>query len=178
MFTRVTQCIRGVLDPPVSVFSLSLYRHPFLYTLFSSRFTLIININFRVQSLIIPAPTFMCSLTVKKSSSRWHIVSVSRQGATPDRHTWRQDRHYHSWPHPHTSTFFRTQYSLTWFWPWWGSTPSWGDGPLQSVVLDFKYFRSWFDRGCLGDTWTSAATVWSAPVLLIFWWNWHLCFCV
>jgi hypothetical protein len=28
---------------PVSVFSLSLYRHPFLYTLFNSRFTLIIN---------------------------------------------------------------------------------------------------------------------------------------
>ncbi len=38
-----TQCVRGVLDPPVSAFSLSLYRHPFLYTLFSSRFTLIIN---------------------------------------------------------------------------------------------------------------------------------------
>jgi hypothetical protein len=43
MFTRATQCIRGVLDPPVSAFSLSLYRHPFLYTLFNSRFTLIIN---------------------------------------------------------------------------------------------------------------------------------------
>ncbi len=28
-----TQCARGVLDPPVSAFSLSLYRHPFLYTL-------------------------------------------------------------------------------------------------------------------------------------------------
>jgi hypothetical protein len=39
MFT----CVRGVLDPPVSVFSLSLHRHPFLYTHFSSRFTLIIN---------------------------------------------------------------------------------------------------------------------------------------
>jgi hypothetical protein len=35
--------MRGVLDPPVSAFSLSLYRHPFLYTLFTSRFTLIIN---------------------------------------------------------------------------------------------------------------------------------------
>ena len=35
--------MRRVLDPPVSAFSLSLYRHPFLYTLFSSRFTLIIN---------------------------------------------------------------------------------------------------------------------------------------
>ena len=45
MFTHTTQCIRGVLDPPVSAFSLSLYRHPFLYTLFSSRFTLIINNN-------------------------------------------------------------------------------------------------------------------------------------
>ena len=45
MFTRSTQCIRGVLDPPVSVFILSLHRHPFLYTLFSSRFTLIINNN-------------------------------------------------------------------------------------------------------------------------------------
>jgi hypothetical protein len=43
MFTRVTQCMRDVLDPPVSTFSLSLYRHPFLYTLFSSRFTLTIN---------------------------------------------------------------------------------------------------------------------------------------
>jgi hypothetical protein len=42
MFSRATQCVRGVLDPPVSAFSLSLYRHPFLYTLFSSRFTLII----------------------------------------------------------------------------------------------------------------------------------------
>jgi hypothetical protein len=40
-----TQCVRGVLDPPVSTFSLSLYRHPFLYTLFSYRFTLIINNN-------------------------------------------------------------------------------------------------------------------------------------
>jgi hypothetical protein len=46
MFNRATQCIRGVLDPPVSVFSLSLYRHPFLYTLFSSHFTLIINNNY------------------------------------------------------------------------------------------------------------------------------------
>jgi hypothetical protein len=45
MFLRATQCVRGVLDPPVSAFSLSLYRHPFLYTLFSSRFTLIINNN-------------------------------------------------------------------------------------------------------------------------------------
>jgi hypothetical protein len=43
MFTSVTQCVRGVLDPPVSAFSLSLYRHPFLYTLCRSRFTLIIN---------------------------------------------------------------------------------------------------------------------------------------
>jgi hypothetical protein len=43
MFTHTTQCMRGVLDPPVSAFSLSLYRHPFLYTLFSSRFTLVIN---------------------------------------------------------------------------------------------------------------------------------------
>jgi hypothetical protein len=32
---------------PVSVFSLSLYRHPFLYTLFCPRFTLIINNNNR-----------------------------------------------------------------------------------------------------------------------------------
>ena len=46
MFTRATQCIvLDVLDPPVSVFSLSLYRHPFLYTLFNSHFTLIINNN-------------------------------------------------------------------------------------------------------------------------------------
>jgi hypothetical protein len=45
MFTHATQCVRGVLDPPVSGFSLSLYRHTFLYTLVSSRFTLIINNN-------------------------------------------------------------------------------------------------------------------------------------
>jgi hypothetical protein len=35
--------MRGVLDPSVWVFSLSLYRHPFIYTLFSSHFTLIKN---------------------------------------------------------------------------------------------------------------------------------------
>jgi hypothetical protein len=33
IFTHGTQCVRDVLDPPVSTFSLSLYRHPFLYTL-------------------------------------------------------------------------------------------------------------------------------------------------
>jgi hypothetical protein len=43
--TVCTQCMWDVLDPPVSVFSLSLYRHPCLYPLFSSRFTLIINNN-------------------------------------------------------------------------------------------------------------------------------------
>jgi hypothetical protein len=42
MFTHTTQCVRGVLDPPVSGFSLSLYRHPFLYTLCSSLFTLLL----------------------------------------------------------------------------------------------------------------------------------------
>jgi hypothetical protein len=56
----------GVLDPPISVFSLSLYRHPFLYTLFTSRFTLIINNNTILTSLCVlsskrfvhdPAPT-------------------------------------------------------------------------------------------------------------------------
>ncbi len=31
MFTRATQCVWDVLDPPVSVFSLPLYRHPFFY---------------------------------------------------------------------------------------------------------------------------------------------------
>jgi hypothetical protein len=36
----------SVLDPSVSEFSLSLYRHPFIYTVFSSRFTLIINNRF------------------------------------------------------------------------------------------------------------------------------------
>ena len=41
MFTRVTQCTRDVLDPSVSTFSFSLYRHPFIYTLFTSRFTLL-----------------------------------------------------------------------------------------------------------------------------------------
>jgi hypothetical protein len=33
-----TQCMWGVLDPSVSTFSLSLYRHPSIYILFSSRF--------------------------------------------------------------------------------------------------------------------------------------------
>jgi hypothetical protein len=44
IYPRNPVCVRRfILDPPVSVFSLSLYRHPFLYTLFTSRFTLIIN---------------------------------------------------------------------------------------------------------------------------------------
>ncbi len=47
----------------------------------------------------------------------WHIVATTCQGATAGRHTRRQDRQYHSWPHPHTVTFFRTQYSLSSFWP-------------------------------------------------------------
>jgi hypothetical protein len=54
MFTRATQCVRGFLDPPVSAFSLSLYRHPFLYTLFTSRFTLIINNKKVVKSRTTP----------------------------------------------------------------------------------------------------------------------------
>ncbi len=49
MASSTIQCVRGVLDPPVSVFSLSLYRHPFLYTLFTSRFTLIINNNCKIK---------------------------------------------------------------------------------------------------------------------------------
>ncbi len=51
--------MRGVLDPPVSAFSLSLYRHPFLYTLFSSRFTLIINNNHYTH---IPLPSLAPSI--------------------------------------------------------------------------------------------------------------------
>jgi hypothetical protein len=43
--------MRGVTDPSVSAFSLSLYRHPFIYTLFSSRFTLIINHRFSSNTL-------------------------------------------------------------------------------------------------------------------------------
>ena len=56
--------MRDVLDPPVSEFSLSLYGHPFLYTLFSSPFTLIINniIYFRLfgdhlQTCRVKSPT-------------------------------------------------------------------------------------------------------------------------
>jgi hypothetical protein len=48
--------MRGVLDPPVSAFSLSLYRHPFIYTLFNSRFTLIINNNIHKNKYISPVP--------------------------------------------------------------------------------------------------------------------------
>jgi hypothetical protein len=43
-----------VLGPPVSAFSLSLYRHPFLYTLFNSRFTFIINHSNKVDGISIP----------------------------------------------------------------------------------------------------------------------------
>ncbi len=76
MFTRATQCVRGVLDPPVSVFSLSLYRHPFLYTLFSSRFTLIINNNIhfvRVGGYIVNCQTFILT-----GSYRWPLFCSFR----------------------------------------------------------------------------------------------------
>jgi hypothetical protein len=53
MFTHTTQCTRDVLDPSVSVFSFSLHRHPFIYTLFTSRFTLIINNNGKVSTTLI-----------------------------------------------------------------------------------------------------------------------------
>jgi hypothetical protein len=43
--TNSTQRMWDVLHPSVSAFSLPLYRHPFIYTLFSSHFTLIINNN-------------------------------------------------------------------------------------------------------------------------------------
>jgi hypothetical protein len=66
------QCVRGVVDPPVSAFSLSLYRHPFLslslyrhpflYTLFSSHFTLIIN-N--------PVSSFFCIFTCVSETTLW-----------------------------------------------------------------------------------------------------------
>jgi len=40
MFNRTTQCMRGVLDPSVLAFRISLYRHPsIIYIFFSSRFT-------------------------------------------------------------------------------------------------------------------------------------------
>jgi hypothetical protein len=57
--------MRDVLDPPVSVFSLSLYRHPFLYTLFNSRFTLIINNKL-----------FFCVLTSFITPTLIHILSL------------------------------------------------------------------------------------------------------
>jgi hypothetical protein len=56
--TQVLWCLERLTRPTVS-FSLSLYRHPFLYTLFSSRFTLIINNNKKFRyALIMPTPIY------------------------------------------------------------------------------------------------------------------------
>jgi hypothetical protein len=76
MFTRATQCERGTLDPPVSVFSLSLYRHPFLFTLCSSRFTLIINNN-KSQSPDIPGAS-------SRADFFRHTTSFRDQSKDPD----------------------------------------------------------------------------------------------
>ena len=78
MFIRATQCVRGVLDPPVSAFSLSLYRHPFLYTLFSSRFTLIINkTRYYLQAPDIPGASSRALLLR-------HTASLQAQSKAPD----------------------------------------------------------------------------------------------
>jgi len=82
MFTRATQCMRGVLDPPVSTFSLSLYQHPFLCVLFICRFTLIINNgkdydtvkifgNFQVRRPP-PTPSTKCDV---KTHVLWYLIS-------------------------------------------------------------------------------------------------------
>jgi hypothetical protein len=54
----------SLLDPPVSAFSLSLYRHPFLYTLFRSRFTLIINIILYIKIRTTVVLVWRCTKTV------------------------------------------------------------------------------------------------------------------
>ncbi len=78
MFTRATQSVRGVLDPPVSVFSLSLYRHPFLHTLFTSRFLLIINNNINnVLRLIQMAPITSKSHTHPSHSQTSRLLTQS-----------------------------------------------------------------------------------------------------
>ncbi len=56
------------VDPPVSAFSLSLYRHPFLYTLFSSRFTLIINNKIKLYDT--PPPDGYVIFTIPSSIPR------------------------------------------------------------------------------------------------------------
>jgi hypothetical protein len=68
MFARATQCMWGVLDPSVSTFSLSLYRHPFIYTLFSSRFTLITNNNNPVPERRVDSSTLVFSLSSHRHS--------------------------------------------------------------------------------------------------------------
>jgi hypothetical protein len=82
MFTRATQCVRGVLDPPVSVFSLSLYRHPFLYTLFSSRFTLIINNEKRCRDIEFCLTRECCGSCVFVRITHEHIGSRSDPSIT------------------------------------------------------------------------------------------------
>ncbi len=101
MFTHATQCMWGVLDPPVSEFSLSLYRHPFLYTLFSSHFTLINNNYHKIRKYRADcnnnppnSVSFMSSidgtsgrlhsefvrLSGRSTSSVHHSLGVKRQG--------------------------------------------------------------------------------------------------
>ncbi len=58
--------------------SLSLYRHPFLYTLFSSRFTLIINNNrsFRVGVSIVGTSRSRDTLRMRRARCLWCWISV------------------------------------------------------------------------------------------------------
>jgi hypothetical protein len=88
--SQATQCVRGVLDPPVSAFTLSLHRHPFLYTLFSSRFTLIINNKLRNPCYYshhmytgpsIPLPRFFISRQSAFSSNQSVVL-------TPEQSAW------------------------------------------------------------------------------------------
>ena len=93
MFTRATQCMRDVLDPSVSAFSLSLYRHPFIYTLFNSLFSLIINNITHVlrpflqnKTFILPSKHRIINNTEKISdSSHWRCSSPPRHPVYPRR---------------------------------------------------------------------------------------------
>ncbi len=84
MLTSATQCMWGVLDPSVSEFSLSLYRHPFLYTLFSSLFTLIINNNFLPLTLLIhnkqlpPPRTLIMDFTMTHKILHYRQLYIDR----------------------------------------------------------------------------------------------------
>ena len=98
-----------------------------------------------------------------------HIDVTSCQGATTGRHSRRQDHYYHTWPQPHTSTFFGTKYSLSWFWPLWYHRCVCAS--IEKVGPCLQQVQS---RSGVADhpTASRASDSW------VLWRNWHLCFTV